>query len=270
VGNYRARYICSAAEQTSGFLRRHRILFSHEGGLFSFPLGCNFCARADTFRCGVTLYVRAGTSVKRRQCSLALIFFPSYLLQLSVNPGFSLAFDISLTLSGTPADGVALVLHNDARGVFAPTCPPSGTFRGSNVCANAVNNSVYVYAPKTYNGGATSNYLSTGAFLFGSAPSGGSAGNVVTSAPTVASGDVIQTFLNYSLASGALTWTMTRTVGAAATQSFSQTIGDLRSSVGSFAYFGFASATGGSFAGHSVSNVQIFPASSCNNREAVW
>ena len=188
-------------------------------------------------------------------------------MQVSVNPGFVLAFDVSFSLSGTPADGVALVLHADPRGVYAPTCPPSAAFTGSKVCANTVNNSAYLFAPKTYNAGLSSLYLSTGAFLFnGPAQTGGSAGNVISAMPALAAGDVITTNVTYSLATGYLNWTMTRTIGSAGSQSFSQAVGDLRFALGgSQAWLGFTAATGGSFAGHSVSNVRIYPW--CNNRE---
>lgn len=188
-------------------------------------------------------------------------------LPISVSPGFTVAFDISFTLSGTPADGVALVLHNDPRGVHAPTCPFSSAYQGSMVCANSFNNSMILYIPKDYNNGATTNYMSTGAFLFGgAAQTGGSAGFIVNAMPTLASGDVITANVTYVLATGLLSWTMTRTVGAYASQTFNQTVGDLRNVLGgSRAWLGFSAATGGSFAGHSVSNVIVYPY--CANRK---
>ena len=125
---------------------------------------------------------------------------------------------------------------------------------------------MYLYAPKSWNNDLTSNYLSTGAFLAGSTPNPLTAGNTITSMPTLSTGDVIATNVSYSTASGALVWTMTRTVGSFASQTFSQVIGDLRSTLGgSKAWLGFTAATGDKFAGHMVSNVRMYPR--CNNRE---
>lgn len=191
-------------------------------------------------------------------------------LQVSVDPALTLKFDVSFALSGNPADGIALVLHNDPRGVYAPTCPTNHAscsgYNCNRACANTVTNAVYLYAPKTWNNGLTANYLSTGAFLSGSTPSSLTAGLTLTTMPNLANGDVISTLVTYELATGLLSWTMTRTTGLTATESFSQYVGDLRGVLGgSQAWLGFSAATGGWFAGHSVSNVQVFPR--CNARE---
>lgn len=185
-------------------------------------------------------------------------------LQVSIDPALALAFDVSFAVVGPPADAITLLLHNDPRGVYAPICPISRTscngYICNRACASAVSNAVYLYAPKTWNNGLTSNYLTTGAFVAGSTPSSLSAGSTLTAMPTLSDGDVIRTNVTYELATGLLSWTMTRTSGTFATQSFSQNVGDLRGVLGgSQVWVGFSAATGGSFAGHSISNVLVSP-----------
>jgi hypothetical protein len=68
--------------------------------------------------------------------------------QLSVVPGLNLVFDVSFTLQGAPADGITMILHNDPRGPFAPTCPLTvgacSGFTCSRSCSNFVNNAAFI------------------------------------------------------------------------------------------------------------------------------
>lgn len=95
-----------------------------------------------------------------------LAMFGGY--QINLNPGFSVQFDGNFRLAPSilPADGITIIFHNDPRGPYAPTCP---IFRGgcngfncNRACANSVTNSMYLYAPKTWNNNQASNYLTTG------------------------------------------------------------------------------------------------------------
>lgn len=190
-------------------------------------------------------------------------------VQINMNPGFAVQFDVSFRVSGAPADGILLNIHNDPRGTFAPTCPIGrggcNGFNCNRACGNAVNRNMYLYAPKTWNNNLATNYLSTGAFLAGSNPSSTNAGNVITSIPALNDGDVLTWNVNYTLATGVLAWSVSRTAGLAGTQSWTQTIGDLRPILGaSTGWLGFSGSTGGSWAAHQVNNVRIFP--QCSNR----
>ena len=190
--------------------------------------------------------------------------------QINVNPGFSLQFDVSFRAPLISiADGITFAIHNDPRGAAAPTCPlrPNACsgFTCSISCANTFSNGMYLFAPKTYTG-QSSNYLTTGAFLSGSAIATVSAGNYITSMPSISNGDVISWSVNYTLASGTLSWSASRTAGAPGTQSWTQTIGDLRPVLkSSNGWLGFTAATGGLYVGHQIGNVRVSP--QCSVRE---
>ena len=171
--------------------------------------------------------------------------------------------------SGALADGITIIFHNDPRGPYAPTCPiyrgGCNGFNCNRACANSVTNSLYLYSPKTWTG-ASSNYLTTGAFLSGSTPSSTNAGNVITSMPVINDGDVLTWNVNYTLTTGVLSWSVARTAGLIASQAWTQTVGDIRPVLGgSSAWIGFSGATGGSWAAHQATNVKAFPI--CNGRK---